>query len=591
MAEKKSGNAFDFSLLKRLFRFVSPYKGLWYTAVSITLLVAAVSPVRPYLVEQTIDDTILTGNYRELLIMVSWMVALLFAESVLQFLSTYSSNQLGQFVIRDIRSQLFRHLNRFKLKYFDNTAVGTLVTRVISDIETIASIFSEGFLQILADFLKIFTVIGVMLYQDWKLTLITLIPVPLLVIATNVFKNGIKKTFGEVRNKVAELSAFVQEHVVGMSIVQIFSREDEEMKKFREINGQHRKAHIRSIWYYSVFFPVVEVITAISIGLVVWYAAGEMVAAQSASGEASPGLIISFVLYIYILYRPMRQLADRFNTLQMGVVSAERVFAILDSNPVIEDTGTEDAGNIAGDISFRDVHFAYNDEDYVLNSISFDAYRGEKIALVGATGSGKTSIINLLSRFYEYNSGTIYLDGKKIESYSLNSLHHSVSVVLQDVFLFSDTILNNITLFNPHISEEEVIEASKQIGTHEFISRLPGAYHFHVSERGGLLSAGQKQLISFLRAYVHKPKVLILDEATSSVDTESELLIQKATEVITEGRTSIIIAHRLSTIRHADKILVLEKGRIIETGSHHSLMEKENGAYRKLIELQFAESE
>ncbi|MGQ3015166.1 MAG: ABC transporter ATP-binding protein, partial [Flavobacteriales bacterium] len=295
MAEKKSGNAFDFSLLKRLYRFVSPYKSLWYTAVTITLLVAAVSPVRPYLVEQTIDDTILTGNYRELLIMVSWMVALLFAESILQFLSTYSSNQLGQFVIRDIRSQLFRHLNRFKLKYFDNTAVGTLVTRVISDIETIASIFSEGFLQILADFLKIFTVIGVMLYQDWKLTLITLIPVPLLVIATNVFKNGIKKTFGEVRNKVAELSAFVQEHVVGMSIVQIFSREDEEMKKFREINGQHRKAHIRSIWYYSVFFPVVEVITAISIGLVVWYAAGEMVAAQSANGEASPGLIISFV--------------------------------------------------------------------------------------------------------------------------------------------------------------------------------------------------------------------------------------------------------------------------------------------------------
>jgi len=591
MAEKRSGNAFDFSLLKRLFRFVSPYKTLWYTAVTITLLVAAVSPVRPYLVEQTIDDTILTGNYRELLIMVSWMVALLFAESVLQFLSTYSSNQLGQFVIRDIRAQLFRHLNRFKLKYFDNTAVGTLVTRVISDIETIASIFSEGFLQILADFLKIFTVIGVMLYQDWKLTLITLIPVPLLVIATNIFKNGIKKTFGEVRNKVAELSAFVQEHVVGMSIVQIFSREDQEMKKFREINGQHRKAHIRSIWYYSVFFPVVEVITAISIGLVVWYAAGEMVAAQSARGEASPGLIISFVLYIYILYRPMRQLADRFNTLQMGVVSAERVFAILDSNPVIEDTGTEDAGSIAGDISFRDVYFAYNDEDYVLNGISFDAYRGEKIALVGATGSGKTSVINLLSRFYEYNSGTIYLDGKKIESYSLNSLHHSVSVVLQDVFLFSDTILNNITLFNPHISEAEVIEASKQIGTHEFISRLPGGYHFHVSERGGLLSAGQKQLISFLRAYVHKPKVLILDEATSSVDTESELLIQKATEVITEGRTSIIIAHRLSTIRHADKILVLDKGHIIETGSHHTLMEKENGAYRKLIELQFAESE
>jgi len=591
MAAKKTGNAFDLSLLKRLFRFVSPYKGIWYSALTITLLSVAVAPIRPYLVQKTIDETILTGNYREFVTLVSLMVMLLFSESLLQFFGTYSSNLLGQIVIRDIRSKLFRHLNNFKLKYFDNTAVGTLVTRVISDIETIASIFSEGFLQILADFLKIITVIGVMLYEDWKLTLITLIPVPLLVIATNIFKNGIKKTFGEVRNKVAELSAFVQEHVVGMSIVQIFNREDEEMKKFRDINAQHRKAHIRSIWYYSVFFPVVEVITAISIGLIVWYGAGDMIAQISAGNEAKPGRIIAFVLFIYMLYRPMRQLADRFNTLQMGVVSAERVFAILDSNPVIEDKGTEDASEISGNISFRDVHFAYNDNDYVLHGISFDAYSGEKIALVGATGSGKTSVINLLSRFYEYNSGAIYLDGKKLESYSLNSLHRSVSVVLQDVFLFSDTIMNNITLFNDQITEEEVIEASKQIGTHEFISRLPGAYHFHVSERGGLLSAGQKQLVSFLRAYVHKPKVLILDEATSSVDTESELLIQKATEVITEGRTSIIIAHRLSTIRHADKILVLEKGKIIETGSHHSLMEKENGAYRKLIELQFAEAE
>ena len=591
MAAKKTGNAFDLSLLKRLFRFVSPYKGIWYSALTITLLSVAVAPIRPYLVQKTIDETILTGNYREFVTLVSLMVMLLFSESLLQFFGTYSSNLLGQIVIRDIRSKLFRHLNNFKLKYFDNTAVGTLVTRVISDIETIASIFSEGFLQILADFLKIITVIGVMLYEDWKLTLITLIPVPLLVIATNIFKNGIKKTFGEVRNKVAELSAFVQEHVVGMSIVQIFNREDEEMKKFRDINAQHRKAHIRSIWYYSVFFPVVEVITAISIGLIVWYGAGDMIAQISAGNEAKPGRIIAFVLFIYMLYRPMRQLADRFNTLQMGVVSAERVFAILDRNPVIEDKGTEDASEISGNISFRDVHFAYNDNDYVLHGISFDAYSGEKIALVGATGSGKTSVINLLSRFYEYNSGAIYLDGKKLESYSLNSLHRSVSVVLQDVFLFSDTIMNNITLFNDQITEEEVIEASKQIGTHEFISRLPGAYHFHVSERGGLLSAGQKQLVSFLRAYVHKPKVLILDEATSSVDTESELLIQKATEVITEGRTSIIIAHRLSTIRHADKILVLEKGKIIETGSHHSLMEKENGAYRKLIELQFAEAE
>lgn len=586
MAKSNTGKALDFPLIKRLFTFVKPYKVLGLAAVVLTLILAAISPLRPYLVQYTIDNSIIDPNYPLLVKLIALMIGVLIIESIFQFFGTYSSNLLGQLVIRDIRAQLFKKINSFKLKYFDNTPVGTLVTRVINDIETIASIFSEGFLQIMADFLKIFSVIAVMLMQDWKLTLVTLIPVPLLIIATNVFKNGIKKSFSEVRNKVAELNAFVQEHIVGMNIIQIFNKEDEEMDKFEKINLEHKQAHIKSIWYFSIFFPIVEIITAISIGLVVWYGAGEMVNKVSAHDKVNPGTIISFVLYIYILYRPMRQIADRFNTLQMGVVSAERVFAIFDLQQALPDNGTKNAEEIKGKIDFKDVVFAYNDDDYVLKGINFQAQPGEKIALIGATGSGKTSIINLLSRFYEYNEGQISLDDTPIEDYSLESLHSSVSVVLQDVFLFSDSILNNITLFNPNISEEEVIEASKLIGTHSFISKLPGAYHFHVKERGGLLSAGQKQLISFLRAYVHKPKVLVLDEATSSVDTESEIMIQKATEIITKNRTSIIIAHRLSTIRHADKILVLDSGNIIESGTHESLM-KLGGQYKKLIELQF----
>lgn len=585
MANSKTGKAIDFNLLKRLYSFVKPYKKIGIAAVVLTLILAALSPIRPYLVQQTIDNVIAKGDYPGLAKMVAFMFGILIVETIFQFFGTYSSNLLGQLVIRDIRSQLFSKINSFKIKYFDNTPVGTLVTRVINDIETIASIFSEGFLQIMADFLKIFSVIGVMLMVDWKLTLITLIPVPLLIFATNIFKNGIKKSFTEVRNKVAELNAFVQEHIVGINIIQIFNKEDQEMDKFKALNKEHKAAHIKSIWYFSIFFPIVEVITAISIGLVVWYGAGDMLDKISANQEAKPGTIISFVLYIFILYRPMRQIADRFNTLQMGVVSAERVFAIFDQDHSLKNHGTADAQAIKGKIDFEHVIFAYNDEDYVIKDISFNAKPGEKIALIGATGSGKTSIINLLSRFYEYNAGSIKIDDIQIEDYELNSLRKSVSVVLQDVFLFSDSILNNITLFNPEISEEEVIEASKLIGTHAFISQLPGGYHFNVKERGGLLSAGQKQLISFLRAYVNKPKILILDEATSSVDTESEIMIQKATEIITQNRTSIIIAHRLSTIRHADKILVLEHGKIIEEGTHQALMAK-GGQYKKLIELQ-----
>lgn len=513
------------------------------------------------------------------------MMILLLAETLVQFGVTYLSNRLGQLVIFDIRKQLFDKITSFRLKYFDNTPLGTLVTRVISDIETIASVFSEGFLQIMGDFLKIFAAIGFMLWIDWRLTLVTLVPVPLLIIATNVFKNGIKKTFKTVRNKVADLNAFLQEHITGMGIVQIFNQEKNEYEKFTHINADHRKAHIKSIWYYSVFFPVVEVISAFSVGIALWYGAFDII--KSISPDASPGKIISFILYIDMLYRPMRQLADRFNTMQMGVVAAERVFHLLDSDETIPDTGTKELSEVKGKIDFNHLWFAYNGEEYVLKDINFSILPGEKIAIVGGTGSGKTSLINVLSRSYEFSKGEVSIDGNSIRDIRQESLSKHISVVHQDVFLFSGTILENIRLQDPSISREEVLEASKFIGTHRFIERLPGGYDFDVRERGTMLSAGQRQLLAFVRAYVHKPEILVLDEATSSIDTESEQLIQKATEIVTRGRTSIIIAHRLSTIRNSDRIVVMEKGKIKEYGSHEELTSYDS-QYKKLLEKQHA---
>lgn len=572
------------SIVRKLAGFLKPHKALFIYALASVLLISAISPIRPYLIQYTFDHYILEGNFPMLKSMTILLVALLMAETIIQFSVSYLSNRLGQSVILDIRKTLFRRLAGFKLKYYDNTPVGTLVTRVISDIETISSVFSEGFLQILGDLLKIIFAVGFMLWIDPKLTLITLIPVPLLVLATNMFKNGIKKSFKEVRNKVAELNAFLQEHISGMAIVQIFNREVGEFEKFKEINAEHRTAHIRSIWYYSVFFPIVEIITAFSIGLALWYGASEIL--RDVSSSASPGKIISFILYIYMLYRPMRQLADRFNTMQMGVVAAERIFSLLETDQTITDEGIVQLKDLKGKIEFNHLWFSYTGDDFVLKDITLHIAAGEKVALVGATGSGKTSLINVLSRSYEFNDGDIRIDGHSIRDISLNSLTNHISIVLQDVFLFSGSILDNIRLSDEAISRDDVMNASQFIGTHEFISRLPGGYDFDVKERGNMLSAGQRQLLAFLRAYVHKPKILILDEATSSVDTESERLIQKATDLITRGRTSIIIAHRLSTIRHADKIVVMEKGRILEIGTHDELISIKS-QYKRLMEKQF----
>lgn len=505
-------------------------------------------------------------------------------ETLIQYYQSFLSGLLGQRVVKDLRQQLFIHLAKFKLKYYDRTPIGTLVTRVVNDIETIAEIFSEGLLSIIGDLLKLVFVLIAMFAVNWQLSIASLIPVPLLIIATNRFRHGIAKSFKEVRNEVANMNAFTQERITGMHMIQAFNREEIELKKFKEINDRHRKAHIRSVWYYSVFFPIVEVLSALSISLMVFWAARDMI--MHAVASATPGMIIEFILFIYMMYRPMRQLADRFNTLQMGVVSSERIFKLIDTDESLKDEGKHSADSIKGNIIFDHVSFSYVENETVLHDFNLTINQGEKIAVVGATGSGKTTITNLLTRMYEVNEGRILVDNIDIRDYKLSELQKSIGIVLQDVFLFSDSVLNNITLKNKEIKFEEVIEAAKAVGAHEFIMRLPGGYEYQIGERGAQLSVGQRQLLSFIRAYVYNPTILILDEATSSIDTESEWLIQRATEKVTAGRTSIMIAHRLSTISNADRILVMESGRIIEQGTHQQLMAL-NGAYKKLVELQF----
>lgn len=578
---KVSGKAVDVNLLRRVFQYVKPYRSIFLWSVVLTISLAILAPLRPLLIEHTLDKFILNNDSSGLLRLTVIMLLLLLLQTVVQYFHTYLTNTLGQSVIRDLRIDVFNHISSLRLKYFDRTPIGQLITRTVSDLETIADIFSEGMIQIIGDILQVVAIMAVMFYSDWKLTLVVLLPMPLLILASYVFKEAIKSAFQEVRTQVSHLNTFLQEHITGMSIIHYFARENQEMHKFKGINAKHRDAHIRSNWYYSIFFPVVEIISAISIGLLVWYGSKSILA-----DRISPGVVVAFIMYINMLFRPIRELADKFNTLQMGMVGAERIFNVLDTREQTPDEGTLKPAVLQGKIDFQNVWFAYNDVNWVLKDLSFTVMPGQTLALVGATGAGKSSTINILNRFYEIGRGHVRLDDADIRDYDLSYLRSQIATVLQDVFLFSDTIANNINLNNPSITREKLIAAAKDVGAHEFIERLPGGYDYNVMERGATLSVGQAQLISFIRALVYDPKILVLDEATSSVDTETEVLIQKAISKLMQGRTSIVIAHRLSTIQNADKIIVLDHGEIREMGSHQELL-KLNGHYKRLYDLQF----
>ncbi|WP_103924495.1 ABC transporter ATP-binding protein [Algoriphagus boritolerans] len=575
-----SGEIVDMKVLRQLYSFVKPYKAQFYFLVFLTIAMAILAPTRPYYIQIAIDDYVALGDRDGLLRIIYILVGLMILQAIVQWAHTYYSGWIGQVIIKDIRVRLYKHLLKLRLKFFDNTPIGRLVTRNVSDIETLADVFSEGLAAIIGDLLQILTILGVMFYIDWKLTLVSLCTLPLLIISTYVFKEKIKVTFNDVRNAVSNLNSFLQEHITGMNIVQIFNREQREFEKFKEINREHRAAHIRSVLYYSIYFPVAEIIQAIGIGLVVWYGAVGVLGL-----DLQIGILISFIMYLQLFFRPIRQIADRFNTLQMGVVSSSRIFKLLASTDNIANEGSHKPEKIKGNIRLENVWFAYVDEDYVLKNINFEVKSGETIALVGATGAGKSSIINLISRFYEINKGKIFIDGTEIREFELGTLRKHIGVVLQDVFLFSNSIYHNITLGNPSISREQVLEAAENVGARKFIERLPGGLDYNVMERGATLSVGQRQLISFVRAMVYNPEILILDEATSSVDSETEELIQESTEKMMKGRTSIVIAHRLSTIQKADKIIVLHKGEIVETGTHDSLLEL-GGYYTQLHQMQ-----
>lgn len=581
--EQKSGRIFDLAILRRLYTFVKPYQARFYGLIVIILLAACLAPLTPLLIRYTIDNVIAVGDYHQLTVMLIVMIGVLVVQAIIQFLNTYLSGWLGQYVIRDIRVQLYRKILHLRLRFFDTTPIGRLVTRSISDVETLADVFSEGMAAIAGDILQLVLIIGVMFYTDWRLAAISLSTIPLMLISTYIFKEKIKTSFNEVRTAVANLNSFVQEHITGMNIVQIFGSEAIEAEKFRVINAEHRQANIRSIWYYSVYYPVADIISAVAVGLVVWYGAKQII-----QSDVSFGTVTAFVMFINLFFRPIRMLADRFNTLQMGIVSTDRILKLLDSDEFTVNNGTHAPATLRGDVDFSHVWFAYNNEDYVLRDISFRVRAGETIAFVGATGAGKSSIINLLSRFYDINKGDIWVDGVDIHDYELSNLRRNIGVVLQDVFLFSDTIENNITLGDSRISHEKVVEAAKLVGVHDFIERLPGGYQYNVMERGSTLSVGQRQLISFVRAMVQDPKIIVLDEATSSVDTETEEMIQDAIGKLMKGRTAIVIAHRLSTIQKANNIIVMEKGRIVEQGTHDELLQQE-AFYANLYRMQYKE--
>jgi len=583
MAEKISGKAFDIKIFLRLMSFAKGYKLKFSIAAVSTISLAFVSAINPYIIGETVNDFVTNQDISNLVYYIKILLTIVFAEVLLQFMFIYFANWVGQHIIRDIRATVFRNINSFKMSYFDTTSVGKLVTRVVSDIETIANFFTQGVFMIISDILKMLVVIVVMFVMNWKLALVALVVLPILVYATKVFQVAIKATFQDVRNEIANLNGFVQERVTGMKILQLFTRESIEYQNFKKINNNHKKAHIKTVWYYSIFFPIAEILSSFAIGLIVWFGGYQIL-----EGFTTLGAVIAFIKMSQMLFRPLRQIADKFNQLQMGIVSGERVFKIIDTKSYIRKEGQIAASNIQGNIDFKNVRFSYIQDEEVLKGVSLKVNKGETVAIVGATGAGKSTIINLINRFYEIDSGTISIDSIPLEDYELSSLRNQIAIVLQDVFLFSDSILNNITLKNSLITESQVIDAAKKIGIHDFIMTLPGGYHYNVKERGVMLSSGQRQLIAFLRAYVSSPRILILDEATSSVDSYAEQMIQYATDTITRGRTSIIIAHRLATIKKADKIIVMDKGVIVEEGTHRELLKKSNGYYKNLYDKQFS---
>jgi len=611
--EQKAGKKklFDFKLLSRVISYASPYRSRLNSSIVLAIVLAVMGPLRPWLINKTVNDYIAKGTEQghrfaynffgnELLLTVAQMifiitaiqVLLIILETVLRFFFSYYTSWLGQTVVRDLRVNVFKKIIGLNLRQFDQTPIGTLTTRSVNDIETISDVFAEGFIPILADFLTIIAVLFTMFYINWQLTLVCLIPFPFLILATYYFKESVNKSFHRVRNAIAALNAFVQEHIQGMQVVQAFAVEKKEFNKFNKINTEHRNANINAIFAYSVFFPVVEIILAVSLGLLVWFGARQAVAISNAEAAKMAGEIMAFIILLNMLFRPLRFIADKFNVLQMGMVASERVFKVLDNTDEIAESPADSykpEGAVPGKLEFNKVWFAYNEENWVLKDISFTVKPGETVAIVGHTGSGKTSIISLLNRLYHIQKGSIQLDDVSIEAYDLDALRSKIGVVLQDVFLFAGTITENVTLRNDNISKEKVMEAAKLIGLHDFIMRLPGNYDFNVMERGATMSQGQRQLLSFIRAILFNPSVLILDEATSAVDTETEQMIQHAIDKLIEGRTSIVIAHRLSTIRKADKIIVLDKGEIKESGTHEELLQL-GGYYAKLHEMQFSKA-
>ncbi|HEY5688485.1 MAG TPA: ABC transporter ATP-binding protein [Yeosuana sp.] len=586
MSETKE-QAFDINLFKRLLLYIKPYTKVFIGVILAVILIAVSGAVRPKILQLAIDNNIATKTVEGFFPYIVIMAVMLFLEVIFQLLFIFYSGWLGQNVVKDVRVKLFNHLLRFKMQYYDNSSVGVLITRAVTDMERIADIFGQGLFTIFRDFLTMIVVSVFMLFMNWKLSLIVFIMLPVVLYATRIFQKYMKKAFEEVRTEVSNLNSFVQERITGMKILQLFTREDTEYKKFKEINERHKKGWLKTVWYNSIFFPIAELATSITIGLVAWYGGLNVVLSET----ASEGDLVSFIMFIPMLFRPLRQIADNFNTLQMGMVAANRVFKVLETTSQIDDSGTLKASSFKGNISFKKVYFNYIEDESVLKGISFEVKSGETVAIVGATGAGKSTIINLLNRFYEIKDGVIEIDGINIKDFTLASLRTQIAVVLQDVFLFADTIVSNITLNNPEITEAHVIEAAKNIGIHDFISSLPGGYHYNVKERGVMLSSGQRQLIAFLRAYVTNPSILVLDEATSSVDSYSEHLIQIATDKITKGRTSIIIAHRLATVKKADKIIVMDSGVIVEQGTHDELLQKPDGYYKNLYEVQFLKEE